>query len=282
MANARAGLKTRNRGSASRQSSHVLRQGERYRHPKIVTIFTPSDNAFKAPKSSLSAEKRRSLQKQIQVYKSRQRKLDEGSSKWLKHEAKITEMREQLDRAGDDRRNTVHFFELELCLTDTPPTSPYAKDLPDWIREFIKKEFPDLTPTTGAVHLDQGALHGHVIIPVPDGTTWRQWTIDNYGGNRQFALAITERWHSFVASKGVELDELKHGVRYTNIQRLKEATGYKGEIGSGEVPPPAHLSRPATKPIDQIKVIARPTIDRDALKKAVESLGKTTPDQSLK
>ena len=116
MANARVGLKTRGRNSAGRQSSHILRNGDSYTNAKIIPIFIPPENAFLAPKLSLNATERKALGNKMQSYKSRQKKYENGSPLWLKQEAKIVAIRQKLDGAGNQRKNTVNFFELELCL----------------------------------------------------------------------------------------------------------------------------------------------------------------------
>lgn len=299
MGNARVGLKTRSRGSAGRQSAHILRQGERYKGSAPIVLFNPKENAFCAPKLSLSSSQRRSLQKQIQVYKSRQKKLELNSPKWHKHEAKIVELRSKLDQAGKDRKNTVHFFELELCLTKTHPASEHRHRFGGWVREWLEKEFPELTPTTGAVHLDQSSLHAHIMFEVPEGKTWHDFVIERNGDNREFPRQLTKSWHDFMKLKGVEIDELElnAGNRYDKkLHEYKAETGFDGKIGDANaLPTQSHTDtepkakadthseteqKPAAQSTDQIKAVAKSTQGRASLEKALERLKKTSIDHS--
>lgn len=282
MANARCGLKTRGRNSASRQSSHILREGDGYKNSNIIPLFIPKEDVFLAPKLSLNSKERRGLQNQLQVYRSRQKKYDEGSPLWLKQEAKIVQIREQLNNAGKQRKNTVNFFELELCLTDTPPSSIHHITFGDKVKGWLKKEFPDLEPVVGAVHLDQYSLHAHVMFKVPDETTWRKFCDERYGGNRELAVALTQSWHDHIG-KTVKIKPLKvgEGKRYKKLKAYKAETGFGGGVGSSGGSEPK--KEDAAKSIDeQIKTIAQPIVDRDALSKAIKSLKKKTIDQSLK
>lgn len=298
MANARCGLKTRGRNSAGRQSSHILRQGDGYKSANIIPLFIPKDDAFLAPKLSLNASERKALGNKLQAYRSRQKKYDEGSPLWLKQEAKIVQIREQLDNAGKQRKNTVNFFELELCLTDTPPSSIHHITFGDKVKGWLKKEFPDLEPVVGAVHKDQHSLHAHVMFAIPDGTTWRKFCDERYGGNRELAVSLTQSWHDHIG-KTVKIEPLKvgEGKRWKKLKAYKAETGFTGKIGDANaLPPQSHTDteskadtkaepkkEAAAKSIDeQIKTIAQPIVDRDALSKAIESLKKKTIDQSLK
>lgn len=233
MANARVGLKTHGRNSAGRQSSHILRQGDEYKNANIVPLFIPKEDAFLAPKLSLNATERKALGNKMQAYKSRQKKYENGSPLWLKQESKIVAIRQKLDGAGNQRKNTVNFFELELCLTNTPPVHLISKNFERFLREWLKKEFPELTPVAGAIHLDQFSLHGHVMFKVPDGTTWRNFCDVCYGGNRELAVALTQSWHKHIGAH-IELEALKvgQGKRYKKLKDYKAETGFKGSIGS--------------------------------------------------
>lgn len=281
MANARIGLKTRGRNSAGRQSSHILRQGSSYLDAKIIPIFIPPENAFLAPKLSLNATERKALGNKMQAYKSRQKKYESGSPLWYKQEAKIVAIRQKLDGAGNQRKNTVNFFELELCLTNTPPTHPISKDYERLLREWLKKEFPELTPITGAVHLDQASLHAHVMFAVPEGMSWKQFVEAKYGDNRIAPVAMTQSWHDHIG-KYIKLEALEvgQGKRYKKLKDYKAETGFKGSIGSGGV----NKIETAAQ-ADQIKAIARKVPSRSSLEQAVKSLQSTvkkSTDQSIK
>lgn len=296
MANARVGLKTRGRNSASRQSSHIMRQGDGYKNANIIPLFIPKDDVFLAPKLSLNASERRSLQKQIQVYKSRQKKYDHGSPLWLKQEAKIVQIKQKLDGAGKDRKNTIHFFELELCLTDTPPSSIHRLAFGDHVRGWLKKEFPDLVPECGAVHLDQHSLHAHAMFKVPDDTTWRQFCDERYGGNRELAVALTQSWHEYIG-KVAKIEPLKvgEGKRYKKLKAYKAETGFTGSIGNANaLPPQSHTDtepktetetepKKETAAQDQIQEIATKIAPgRELLKRAVANIKKTSTGVDLK
>lgn len=281
MANARVGLKTRGRNSAGRQSSHILRQGNSYLDAKIIPIFIPPENAFLAPKLSLNATERKALGNKMQAYKSRQKKYESGSPLWYKQEAKIVAIRQKLDGAGNQRKNTVNFFELELCLTNTPPTHPISKDYERLLREWLKKEFPELTPITGAVHLDQASLHAHVMFAVPEGMSWKQFVEAKYGDNRIAPVAMTQSWHDHIG-KYIKLEALEvgQGKRYKKLKDYKAETGFKGSIGSGGVNKIEMAAQ-----ADQIKAIARKVPSRSSLEQAVKSLQSTvkkSTDQSIK
>lgn len=281
MANARVGLKTRGRNSAGRQSSHILRQGSSYLDAKIIPIFIPPENAFLAPKLSLNATERKALGNKMQSYKSRQKKYENGSPLWLKQEAKIVAIRQKLDGAGNQRKNTVNFFELELCLTNTSPTHPISKDYERLLREWLKKEFPELTPITGAVHLDQASLHAHVMFAVPEGMSWKQFVEAKYGDNRIAPVAMTQSWHDHIG-KYIKLEALEvgQGKRYKKLKDYKAETGFKGSIGSGGVNKIEMAAQ-----ADQIKAIARKVPSRSSLEQAVKSLQSTvkkSTDQSIK
>ncbi len=281
MANARVGLKTRGRNSAGRQSSHILRQGSSYLDPNITPIFIPPENAFLAPKLSLNATERKALGNKMQAYKSRQKKYESGSPLWHKQEAKIVAIRQKLDGAGNQRKNTVNFFELELCLTNTPPTHPISKDYERLLREWLKKEFPELTPITGAVHLDQASLHAHVMFAVPEGMSWKQFIEAKYGDNRIAPVAMTQSWHEHIG-KYIKLEALEvgQGKRYKKLKDYKAETGFTGGIGSGGV----NKIETAAQ-ADQIKAIARKVPSKASLEQAVKSLQsavKKSTDQSIK
>lgn len=281
MANARVGLKTRGRNSAGRQSSHILRQGSSYLDAKIIPIFIPPENAFLAPKLSLNATERKALGNKMQAYKSRQKKYESGSPLWYKQEAKIVAIRQKLDGAGNQRKNTVNFFELELCLTNTPPIHPISKDYERLLREWLKKEFPELTPITGAVHLDQASLHAHVMFAVPEGMSWKQFVEAKYGDNRIAPVAMTQSWHDHIG-KYIKLEALEvgQGKRYKKLKDYKAETGFKGSIGSGGVNKIEMAAQ-----ADQIKAIARKVPSRSSLEQAVKSLQSTvkkSTDQSIK
>lgn len=281
MANARVGLKTRGRNSAGRQSSHILRQGNSYLDAKIIPIFIPPENAFLAPKLSLNATERKALGNKMQAYKSRQKKYESGSPLWYKQEAKIVAIRQKLDGAGNQRKNTVNFFELELCLTNTPPTHPISKDYERLLREWLKKEFPELTPITGAVHLDQASLHAHVMFAVPEGMSWKQFVEAKYGDNRIAPVAMTQSWHDHIG-KYIKLESLEvgQGKRYKKLKDYKAETGFKGSIGNGGVNKIEMAAQ-----ADQIKAIARKVPSRSSLEQAVKSLQSTvkkSTDQSIK
>lgn len=288
MANARVGLKTRGRNSASRQSSHILRQGDSYKNANIIPLFIPKENAFLAPKLSLNASERKALSNKLQAYKSRQKKYDQGSPLWLKQEAKIVQIRQQLDRAGKDRKNTVHFFELELCLTDKPPSSIHRLAFGDHVRGWLKKEFPDLVPVCGAVHLDQHSLHAHAMFAVPDGTTWRQFCDERYGGNRELAVALTQSWHEHIG-KVAKIEPLKvgEGKRYKKLKAYKAETGFNGSIGNANALPSQNHTdtepKKETAAQDQIREIAiKIAPDRELLKRAVANLKKPSTGVDLK
>lgn len=297
MANARVGLKTRGRNSASRQSSHIMRQGDSYKNANIIPLFIPKENAFLAPKLSLNATERKALGNKMQSYKSRQKKYEYGSPLWLKQEAKIVAIRQKLDGAGNQRKNTVNFFELELCLTNTPPTHPISKDYERLLREWLKKEFPELTPITGAVHLDQASLHAHIMFAVPEGMSWKQFVETKYGDNRIAPVAMTQSWHDHIG-KHIELEALNTGMqkRFQKLKAYKAETGFTGSIGNAnELPPQSHTetkteketnteSKKETAAQDQIKEIAstKKSFDRDALKRAVDSLKNKSTGVDLK
>lgn len=309
MANARVGLKTRSRTAAGRSSAHILREGTQYPDAKIEVLFKPKEGTYLAPKLSLSADKRRSLQKQIQVYKSRLKKSEPQSPQWHRQTAKIAELQSKLKKGGKDRRNTVHFFELELCLTSTPPKGDIADRYADHVREWIKKEFPDMTPVVGAVHKDQHSLHAHVMFAVPDGSTWTKFVEAKYGDSQIAPALMSQSWHDHIG-KSVDLEPLKigEGKRYVKLQQHKKETGFvRGEAFAehiNEVKDSVESTEMALKPsetektpqsmTDDEKTIVEPLSDKklrikirplgkSSLKNAVEALQTAKkPDTDLK
>jgi len=225
-------IKKTSRAGGNSKSSHILREGEKYEkwigaERNIVLAKAPIGTFTKAQRATPTRDEKKSevdrkkelknINANIATYRKRINGLDEelDRERILKMQRKLDEYYKKRDELKEaklveetrGRKQEIEYVEFVFGLTDTPTLDDELNQkFNETLQSFLKKSFfEELQTVTASVHLDQSFLHAHILVKLPENTTWDKY-IKNYYKNdgRELYKDISNAWTRHCKKNGLE------------------------------------------------------------------------------
>lgn len=225
-------IKKVTRAGANSKSSHILREGEKYKdwigkERNIVLKKAPIGTFTKAQKPSPTKDEKKSeadrrkelknINANISTYQKRISKLDEelDRERILKMQKKLDEYYKKRDELKSNkqveetrgRNKKIEYIEFVFGLTDTPTLDDELNQrFTEELNKFLQKDFfKKLETTTSSVHLDQSFLHAHILVKLPENTTWDKYIKKHYKDDgRKLYKDLSISWARHCKRNGLE------------------------------------------------------------------------------